>query len=210
MSNIIITIGRQFGSGGREIGEKLASSLQIGYYDKKLIELSAKKSGLAQSLLQDQDEKVTGSLLYSIVTGNMVGGSLATVNSVPISDRLYTAQSELIEEVSKTESCVIIGRCADYVLRDNPDIRLLSVFIHAPLDQRIKRGVEKYGIEPDNAKKTLERTDKKRAHYYSYYSDRKWGDVTNYDLSLNSGLFGIDGCVEVLADVVNQMKSGVL
>jgi len=195
MEKVIYTIGRQFGSGGRMVGKALAEKLGIAYYDKEILSLSAKDSGLSEALFHNADEKPTSSLLYSLVTGSY---PLATRNigfgEMPLNDQLFLIQSKTIQKVADQGSCVIIGRCADYTLRDNPSV--ISVFIHAPIDARVKRVTELYDVPKDKAEDICLKNDKTRASFYNYYSDKKWGMCRTYDLSLDSSLIGIDGCVE--------------
>lgn len=191
----IFTIGRQFGSGGRQVGRKLAERLGIPFYDSELLAISAKDSGLSEALFATADEKATSSLFYSLVMGNypMASGAIG-IAEMPLNDQLFLIQSKTIKKVSDAGSCVIVGRCADYVLRDNPDV--LSVFIHADIAERVKRAVEVYEVAPEKAEDTCLKADKKRANFYNYYSDRKWGMCKTYHLCLDSGLIGIDGCVD--------------
>ena len=207
---IIYTIGRQFGSGGREVGKALATKLGIPYYDKELLTLAAKDSGLSEALFHNADEKPTSSLLYSLVMGNypMASGSLG-FNEMPLNDQLFLIQSKTVKKVADQGSCVIIGRCADYILRDDADV--LSVFIHAPLEERVKRAVEKYNVEADKAEEVCLKNDKSRANFYNYYSDQKWGMCRTYDLALDSAVLGIDGCVDEIihfAELKSANKKG--
>ena len=191
----IYTIGRQFGSGGRQIGKALSERLGIPYYDKELLTLAAKDSGFSEALFQNADEKPSSSLLYSLVMGNypMSSGALG-FNEMPLNDQLFLIQSNTIRKVSSQGSCIIIGRCADYVLKGNKD--LISIFIHAPLEARVKRAVECYGIDPAKAEDICLKNDKSRANFYNYYSDQKWGMCRTYSLSIDSSRLGIDGSVD--------------
>lgn len=191
----IYTIGRQFGSGGRQIGKALSERLGIPYYDKELLTLAAKDSGFSEALFQNADEKPSSSLLYSLVMGNypMSSGALG-FNEMPLNDQLFLIQSNTIRKVSSQGSCIIIGRCADYVLKGNKD--LISIFIHAPLEARVKRAVECYGIDLAKAEDICLKNDKSRANFYNYYSDQKWGMCRTYSLSIDSSLLGIDGSVD--------------
>lgn len=195
---VIYTIGRQFGSGGRLIGRKLAERLGIPYYDKDLLAIAAKSSGLADGLFKE-GEKPSVSLLYSLVSGDyshpMSAGTLG-FNEMPLNDRLFIIQSNTIKQVAAKGSCVIIGRCADYVLRNDPD--LVSVFIHAPLKERAKRAFEVYGADKDNAENICLKNDKSRANFYNYYSDTRWGMCDSYTLALDSSLLGVEGAVDAI------------
>ena len=187
--NMIITIGREFGSGGHEIGEKLAARLGINFYDKNLIELAAQHSGLDPSVLNASDEKAPA--------------FFASPYTPTVSDQLYRAQSEVIRKLSQEESFVIVGRCSNVVLEENLD--LLNVFIYAPLEERIKRIMDRYLIDStDKARREILRTDKIRRGYYQYYSEFRWGDREGYDLMIDSSVFGINGTVDLIANAVQR------
>lgn len=192
---VIITIGRQYGSGGRIIGQKLAKDLNIPCYDKELLTLAAKESGFSEEILKTMDEKPTNSFLYSIVAGTY--GSSYTGNHLPLNHKLFLAQFDAIRNIADKGSCVIIGRCADYALADY-NVNCVNVFIHADLQHRVKRAINEYGISPEKAEETVQKTDKQRASYYNFYSDKKWGAVDHYDITLNSGKLGIDNTVEMI------------
>jgi cytidylate kinase len=194
MSETIFTIGRQFGSGGRQVGRKLAEALRIPFYDKELVALAAKESGLSEALFANADEKASSSLFYSLVVGSypLARGAVG-VTEMPLNDQLFLIVSQTIRKIAEKGSCVIVGRCADYILRDRKE--LLSLFIHASLEDRKKRAVEIYKVDPAEVEDVCLKNDKKRANFYNYYSDRKWGMCKTYDLSLDSGKIGIDGCV---------------
>lgn len=193
----VITIGRQFGSAGREIGQTLASDLGIKCYDKELLDRAAKDSGLCQELFENHDEKPTNSFLYSLVMDTYsFGYSSASFADMPINQKVFLAQYDSIKKLAEEGSCIIVGRCADYALADFPNV--LSVFIHADLSSRIRRIAKKYDLTDAKAKERILKTDKKRASYYNYYTSKKWGEASGYDLCLDSGLFGIDGCVKLI------------
>lgn len=185
----IITISRQYASGGREIGKKLAERLGTGYYDHELLEEAAKTSGIHQSHFVENDEKRTNSFLYLLSTTYGQGG-------VPFDDSLFFATLNAVRKIASEEDCVIIGRCADYALRDFE--RVLNVFITAPLDVRVKRAVEVYGIAEKHAEDYVKRIDKQRISYYNYYTDKRWGQPQNYQICLDSSALGIDGTAEML------------
>ena len=206
---MIFTIGRQFGSGGRKVGKLLSERLGIPYYDKELLAIAAKDSCFSESLFHSADEKPSSSLLYSLVMGSypMASGTLG-FNEMPLNDQLFLIQANTIRKVAAEGSCIVIGRCADYVLRDNPD--LISVFIHAPIEARVKRAVEVYGVDKDKAEDVCLKNDKSRANFYNYYSDRKWGMCRTYNISLDSAFIGIDGCVDEIiryAELKAQRKA---
>ena len=192
---IIISIGRQYGSGGREIGRRLAEIFNIDFYDKELITLAAKRSGFSEEILKENDENHNGSFLYSLVMGTYTGG-----DNLPLNHKLFLAQFDTIKKLAEEKSCVIIGRCADYALEYNPDC--IKVFIHADLDSRIDRAVKEYGIAEDKVEETIKKIDKKRASYYNFYTGKKWGNMENYDLTINSAWSGIDGAVNTIAELV--------
>ena len=198
----VFTIGRQFGSGGRMVGKALSERLGIPYYDKELLAMAAKDSGYSEDLFRNADERPASSLLYSLVMGNypMSSGTLG-FNEMPLNDQLFLIQSNTIRKVARQGSCIVIGRCADYILRGTPD--LISVFIHAPLEARVKRAIEFYGVPKDKAEEVCLKNDKSRANFYNYYSDQKWGMCRTYSISLDSALLGIDGCVD---EIVHFME----
>ena len=185
----IITISRQYASGGREIGQKLAKRLGTSYYDHELLEEAANGSGIHQSHFVENDEKRTNSFLYLLSTTYGQGG-------VPFDDSLFFATLNAIRKIASEEDCVIIGRCADYALRDFE--RVLNIFITAPIDVRVKRAVEVYGIAEKHAEDYVKRIDKQRISYYNYYTDKRWGQPQNYQICLDSSALGIDGTVDLL------------
>ena len=204
-NNTVITIGRQYGSGGREIGKNLSEILGISYYDDELISMAAKNSGLNHDVLTDVDEKATNSLLYTLaMSGSLFGGNAAMAYEMPINDKLYIAQSEVIKELAEKECCVIIGRCADYVLKDYPSA--INIFIYADLDKRAERVAAARGLTEVKAKDLIIKTDKQRANYYNYYTSLKWGRIENYDLCIDSGKTGEDKAAEIIANYVRTLK----
>lgn len=192
MSKIIITLGRQYGSGGRKIGELLAKELHIPFYDKELIFETAKKSGYCEEVLINNDERPTGSFLYSLVLGANGGDSL------PLDNKLFLAQFETIKEIADKGSCVILGRCADYALEERKDV--FNVFIYADIEKRVKRAVEEYGDDEKKAIDIVNKIDKKRSSYYNFYTGKKWGKAESYNLCVDSGKFGINDSVKIIAD----------
>lgn len=188
----VITVSRQFGSGGREIAQKLAERLNIPYLDNELIQRAAEKSGYSKEIFDQADQKPTGSLLYSmsLFASNGVGFDL------PLSDKVFLVQSDVIKEAAEQGSCVIVGRCADYVLRDFPSV--ISIYIHSNIEKRIKRAVEKYKVDPAKCKDIVAKNDKRRAAYYNFYTGNRWGQAENYDITINSGKLGVEQTVEAL------------
>lgn len=198
--SLIITIGRQFGSGGRDVGEKVAKHFGIPFYDKELVEMAAQKSNLSHEALREVDEHATNSFLYSLASGNY---SLRGINApiyyeMPINDKLFIAQAEVIKEIAKQGSCVIVGRCADYVLEEEKDVELLNVFIHGGIDYRAKRVMEALSITQAKARDKVIKTDKQRRTYYDYYTSRDWGVMSNYDMCVDAEKFGIDGTADLV------------
>ena len=203
MKDIIITISRQFGCGGHDVGEKLAEEFGIPFYDKELVELAAEKSNIHAGALKEFDERATNSFLYSLQAGNY---SLRGINAplfyeMPINDKLFIAQSEVIKEVAAKGPAVIVGRCADYVL-ENTEHKYISVFIYGSLEYRIKRVMEAFNIPRNKAKDMVVKTEKQRRTYYDYYTSKQWGVITNYDLCINAEKTGIDKTVELLKKYV--------
>lgn len=194
-NNYIIAIGREYGSGGYEIGKKLSEKLGIGFYDKNLIDVAAEKSGIHIEMLNKADEKPANPLVNPFLHPGYENG---TVN-----DRLFWTQSEVIRDLADKESCVIMGRCADFVLREHENV--LTIFIQAPLKNRVERIAEKYLIEiPAEAKKEVLRNDKIRRSYYQFYTDGKWGGRERKDLIINSSVLGIDGTVDFIKEFVEK------
>lgn len=198
MSNKIYTIGREFGSGGKKIGEELAKRLNIRLYDKELLQQAAKESGFCEEIFENHDEKPTNSFLYSLVmdTYSVSGYSSAPFLDMPLNHKVFLAQFETIKKIAAQESCVIVGRCADYALSDNPDC--INIFIHADVEKRVKEVSRRLNVTENKARDILQKKDKQRASYYNYYTSKRWGDSSSYDLTLNCGKLGIDGCVEVI------------
>ena len=207
MKKTIITIARQYGSGGREIGERVAALLGIQNYDKEFVTLAAEKDGtMATDVLEKADERATSSLLYTLA----MGSNIYTVGShvspaLPLNDRLFAMQSSIIRSLAeKEESCVMIGRCADYVLHEHPD--RLSIFIYADLDARRRRVAERHGISESEAISVINKTDRRRASYYNFYTGGKWGKYDNYHLAINSTVLGIEGTARLIADIVRRRE----
>ena len=202
---MVITVGRQYGSGGREIGTMLANRLNITYYDDLLLKEAAKESGLCEELFRSFDERPR-SLLYSIAIDPY---AFATNRSMPggsIEQQVYLATYDTIKKLAERGPCVLIGRCADYALKDRSDV--LRLFITAPLESRIARVAQRNGISEDEARERIRRTDKSRASYYNYYSSKDWGDARSYDLCIDSSLLGIEGTVALLEKLVALKSQG--
>lgn len=203
--NLVITIGRQCGSSGRLIGQKLAEKLGVKFYDKELLALAAKNSGLCEELFETHDERPTNSFLYSLVMDTYsVGYNPGGYGNMPINHKIFLAQFDTIKKLAQEESCVIVGRCADYALEDYPG--LVSVFVSANEDDRITYLQELYKDTPAKVKDIMIKTDKSRASYYNYYSNKKWGDVRSYDLCINRSALGVDGTVEMILDFAKRKQ----
>lgn len=202
--NTVITIGREYGSGGREIGKKLAESLGIPFYDKELITLAAKESGMAEEFVEQADEKSDFWASFSMSI-NLYGDSPVPLVEMPINDRLFLIQSKVITELAKKGSCVIVGRAANYVLKEE-GMDCLNVFLYASLENKIKRIMITENLTEKQAKDKIHKTDKKRASYYNYYTSEKWGRKESYDVAIDSCLLGIDGTVEVIKQIVQLKK----
>lgn len=196
----VITIGRQYGSGGREIGEKLAEKLGYTYYDTLLLENAAKDSGLTKNIIARYDEKLADKWLN--ISLGMQGND--DIQKLPVPLRAVIGQFEAIRKIGEKGSAVIVGRCADHVLREDKNV--LSVFVYAEIEQRITRVAKRNHISREEAKKRIRNTDKKRAAYYEYYTDKKWGKNESYHLCIDSGFLGIEGTVEVLNTCIQQLE----
>ena len=198
----IITIGRQFGSGGKQIGEVLAEKMNIPFYDKELLKEAAKDSGICEEIFDSFDEKPTNSFLYSLV---MDPYSLGFGNSteLPLNHKVFLAAFDTIKNLAeKNGSCVFVGRCADYALRDLDNV--VNVFIYADIDDRAARISKKYNISESKAKDMIKKEDKARASYYNYYTSKRWGEMKGYDICINTSKYGIDKTVDLLYDIVNN------
>ncbi len=203
----VITISRQYGSGGREIGEKLAKKLGIPYYDKELITRAAKESGFSEVVFENMEKKATSSLLYSIAMGmNAYGNHDIGFTSLSLDDQVYLAQSNVIRKIASEGPSVIVGRCADYILRDHKEA--IHVFIWADLAYRKERAINIYNMNADKAEENILKYDKRRANYYNYHASEKWGRAENYHLSIRSDYVGIDNAVDLLVDYIKFSERG--
>ncbi len=202
MDNLVITIARQYGSGGREIGVRVAELLGIKAYNKELITMAAQKSGIAADVAGKVDERATSSLLYTLAMGSSSYGSINVGYDVPVNDKLFIAQSDVIKELAENEDCVIVGRCADYVLRDHA--KRISFFIYADHETRVRRIMNRQGVSENEARELIKKTDRRRANYYNFYTGRKWGKYDHYSVSIDSSLLGIEGTARVIADIAKR------
>jgi cytidylate kinase len=191
MANRIITISREFGSGGRTIGKRVAEKLGIPCYDAELVNKIAEESGYAKEYVEEQGEYTSGGWLSTILSDRS--------NGLTNQDRLWSIQSRVITELAEQGPCVIVGRCADYVLREKADC--LTVFIHASLEKRAERIVKEYGETDESPEERVKDKDKRRESYYRFYTDMKFGDARHYDLCLDSGELGLDKCVDIVAQL---------
>ena len=203
--NIIITVARQYGSGGREIGEKIAKELDIPLYDKELITDAASKGSLDTEVIKSIDESAANSLLYTLAMGsNVLGGAMHFGYKMPLNDKLFILQSEAIKEYAKSGSCVIIGRCADYVLRDEENV--FRLFVYGDLEHRKARVMERHPeVKATQVVDVINKTDKRRASYYNFYTGSKWGKFDNYDMLINSSTLGIDGAVHLICASIRRL-----
>ena len=204
--NEIYTIGREFGSYGKQVGEKLAERLGNAIYDKELLQKAAKESGFCEEIFENHDERPTNSFLYSLVMDTYSAGSYsaAPFMDMPLNHKVFLAQFDAIKKIAENESCVIVGRCADYALADNP--KCLNIFIRAEMDDRAKRISKRLDITEAKAKDMCIKQDKQRASYYNYYTSKKWGDARSYDLCLNTSKISVDDCVDVILEYRKKMK----
>ncbi len=203
--NSVITIGRQFGSGGREIAQKVAAEFGIKCYDKELLARAAKDSGLCEEVFEHHDEIPTNSFLYNLVMDTYsFGYNSSAYVDMPVSHKVFLAQFDTIKKLADEEPCIIVGRCADYALqgRDN----LIRIFISGDEDVKIKHVMERFDITEQQAKEMCVKKDKQRRSYYDYYSSKKWGNVNTYDLAVNSSVLGIDGTAELIIQYVNDVE----
>ncbi len=189
--NYIITIGRQYGSGGRFIATKLAEELGIKFYDQELISKAAEESGMSKTFFESYDERKDS--FFTGVIPSTFGVDLT------IGQKVFLAQFETIKKIAETESCVIVGRCGNYILENYPNA--CHIFIHAPFDSRVERAIKYYSVEPNKARDVITKMDKKRANYYNFYTDSKWGNCDSYDLTINSDI-GVEECVKVIKNFV--------
>ncbi|MBQ8380771.1 MAG: cytidylate kinase-like family protein [Clostridia bacterium] len=202
---IIITIARQYGSGGREIGEAVAKKLGIPLFDKQLITDAASKGNLNEEVLKKTDESAANSLLYTLAMGsNVAGATMHFGYKMPINDKLFILQSEVIKEYAKEGSCVIIGRCSDYVLRDEENV--FRLFIYGDLEHRKARVAERHPeIKSAQIIDIINKTDRRRASYYNFYTGNTWGKYDNYDMAINSSTLGIEGTAELIVTCAKQL-----
>ena len=196
MSNpLIITIGREYGSGGHEIGEKVAARLGVSCYDKKLIQLAAERSGLSDEFIERHEQRSNNAFLASLAASASYSSGFFSPQHLPLSESIFIAEAQVIREIADRESAVIVGRCADYVLADRENT--INLFIFAPEADRVARIMRLYSLNEADAMKRIATSDRERGNHYFRYTDHKWGRAQNYDLSINSSLLGIDRTVDM-------------
>ena len=205
LMNTIITIGRQFGSAGHEIGEKVAAYFNVKCYDKELLTRAAKESGFCEEMIQNHDERPTNSFLYNLVMDTYsFGYNTSSFVDMPISHKVFLAQFDTIKKIADEGPCVIVGRCADYALADHPNS--LHIFIYGDEATKTKRVMEKYDLNENKAKEMCIKKDKQRQSYYNYYSSKKWGRADSYDLCINSSVLGVEGTVKLIIQYVEDFE----
>jgi len=207
--NTIITIGRQFGSGGREIGEKVAEHFNIKCYDKELLSRAAKESGFCEEMIQNHDEKPTNSFLYNLVMDTYsFGYNASSFVDMPISHKVFLAQFDTIKKIADEGPCVMVGRCADYALSDYKNC--LNLFISGDTKTKIDRVMGKYNLTEQKAKEMINKKDKQRSSYYNYYSSKKWSQADSYDLCINSSVLGIEGTVNLVIQYIEDFEKRII
>ncbi|MCD8025796.1 MAG: cytidylate kinase-like family protein [Clostridiales bacterium] len=203
----IITISRELGSGGRSIGKLVANRIGIPYYDRELIDEAAKESGLSIKYVENCEQRATNSFLYNFVMSSSYGfGILQGANNqtLPLTEQIYLAQRKVIEKFANAGSCVIVGRCADYILKDRDDV--LRVFIYSDMNTRIRHSIDAYGMSKMTAQEEIEHSDRERSRHYSVFTDQKWGDRHNYDVLLNSGILGYGNCAKIICSLTGTIS----
>lgn len=198
---VIITIGREYGSGGREIGQRLAKELDIPYYDKELLNIAAQESGISHELFKINDEKSANSFFRSFLMGSYP-------SEMPLHHKVFLAQFDAIKKIAQDGACVIVGRCADYALSEYP--HCIHVFIHGKMEDKLNRVIHSYGVSPDKAEETIVKTDKNRSSYYEFYTGQKWKSLNNYHFTFDSSTVGIDNIVNILKDYVIKEEAEIL
>lgn len=197
----IITMEREFASGGNEIGRRVAKKLGIELYDRNILVEAAKRLEIPPIYIGDLEETAPGSIIFNL-SKTAIGGSRKDNQNLPMSEKLFLEEKKIIEEIVEKQDCVIVGRCASFILKDRPDC--LKVFIHADKNYRIERAIETEKLAKSEAEDFLRKSDKRRSSFYNTHTGWKWGDMTKFDLCLNSGSMGLDTCVELLADMMKK------
>ncbi len=203
-NNLIITISREYGSGGREIGEKLAMELGIPFYDKAIIDKAAKETGFCAEFIEKEEQKVTNSLLFNLATNSYSFGNMVSHYGQSLSDQVFQAEAKIIKELASEGSCVIVGRCADYILKNQ--FPCFNVFICADFEKRCERAIKIDCIAKENAADIVKKKDKARIRHNQFYGSQDWGDARNYDITLNSGNLGIENAVQILKTAIENYR----
>ena len=203
--NTVVTIGRQYGSAGREIGKMVAEYFDIPFFDKELLTRAAKESGFCEEMIQNHDERPTNSFLYNLVMDTYsFGYNNSSFVDMPISHKVFLAQFDTIKKIAQEESCVIVGRCADYALADRDNV--VNLFIYGREEAKTQRIMERYNLSESKARDMIIKKDKQRQSYYNYYSSKKWGRADSYDLCINSSVLGVDGTVKLVIQYVEDFE----
>lgn len=202
--NFVINIGRQLGSGGREIGEKLAARLGIEFYDKELIRLASEESGLCCEFFEKADERASQSFIGGLLGMRFpfIGDGAIPATNCLSNDALFKVQSDVIRRLAEEKSCLFVGRCADYILRDHP--RCVNVFISCAEQERVRRLCRIHSISESEAEELMGKADKKRSEYYNYYSYKTWGAASSYHLCVDSSVLGMDATVDYVEEFVRR------
>ncbi len=209
----IITISREYGSGGHSIGKLVASELNIPFYDKEIIDMTAKDSGLAPEFIQKNEQSISSGWLYTMLLGaSYAAPGTSNISSphtptLPLADQVFNAQRNVIVNLAKQGPCVIVGRCADYILRHCEEVKkenLINVFIYAPLKDKVARAIEQKGLNPETAEREVKLIDKRRANHYNTFTERTWGKRDHYDLLINSSFLGIECSAKLIAEIARQ------
>lgn len=203
-NNLIITISREYGSGGREIGEKLAMELGIPFYDKAIIDKAAKETGFCAEFIEKEEQKVTSSLLFNLATNAYSFGNMVSHYGQSLSDQVFQAEAKIIKELASEGSCVIVGRCADYILKNQ--FPCFNVFVCADFEKRCERAIKIDNIAKENVQDIVRKKDKARIRHNQFYGSQDWGDARNYDITLNSGNIGIENAVQVLKTAIENYR----
>lgn len=199
MKKVVFTIARQYGSGGKTVGKMLADKLGIKFYNQEILQMASEDSGIRLELFNQADEKLRNNPLWGNQTRIYNGGLITPDKEGFVSpDNLFNYQAKIIKELAERESCVIVGRCADFVLKDREDV--MSVYVHAPMDYCIARGMERNSMDEKEMEKYIHKTDKYRGNFYHYYTGNSWYDARNYDLCLDSSRLGFDKCVDAIME----------
>lgn len=201
-NNIVITISREFGSGGRYIGEMAAKNLNIPFYDKAIIEMASDKTGFSKEYIKENEQKLTGASLFNFAITGSYAGNMVFGNGESLQDTMFFAQSNVIKEVASKHSCVIVGRCANHILEYNENC--INIFIYSDIKSKIRRAVEEYKLDSSNIEKILKDRDKLRAKHYNYYTGKNWGDARNYHACLNSDFIGIDNTIKIIEEIAKS------